>query len=265
MAGSLELEPLERKSLAASVFEQLRDRIVHGAFSPGQALPAERVLAEALGVNRGAVREGLRRLEQAGLVSVQQGGATRVLDFKRTGGLQLLGALIVRPDGSIDTAVARSVLDLRTVLGRELARCAAERATDAEVDALSAVIERMREAGSDLPALQELAMAFWDIAVTASGNMALRLAFNSMARSYADVRAPLAQVLQGELTALDAYARVRDAIDDGDPDAAAERTEILVERGAAAIRAVLDKLDADARASARPAARRRRVRKGAKR
>lgn len=77
------LKPVRRQSLSDAVFDQLRDRIVSGAMRAGDPLPAERALCEALGVNRGAVREALKRLAQARLVAVQHGGASRVLDFER--------------------------------------------------------------------------------------------------------------------------------------------------------------------------------------
>lgn len=48
------LQPVARQSLPDAIFVQLRDRILSGALAPGEALPAERVLCEELGVNRGA-------------------------------------------------------------------------------------------------------------------------------------------------------------------------------------------------------------------
>ena len=53
-------------------------------------MPSERTLAEELGVNRHAVREALKRLQQAGLIRIAQGGATRVLDWRQSGGLEVL-------------------------------------------------------------------------------------------------------------------------------------------------------------------------------
>ncbi|UUY06381.1 winged helix-turn-helix domain-containing protein [Svornostia abyssi] len=41
--------------------------------APGDPLPSERVLAEQFGINRHAVREAIKRLQQAGLVVVSQG------------------------------------------------------------------------------------------------------------------------------------------------------------------------------------------------
>ena len=67
-------KPIERKSLADSVYEQLRDAIVGGEFPAGSSLPSERQLREQLGVNRGALREALKRLEEArrALVALRQ-------------------------------------------------------------------------------------------------------------------------------------------------------------------------------------------------
>lgn len=56
----------------------LKDRIYSGEFRPGDRLPAERELAEVLGVGRQAVREAYRALELIGIVRIrkgQQGGA----------------------------------------------------------------------------------------------------------------------------------------------------------------------------------------------
>src|SRR5687768_14972815 len=103
------LIPVTRQSLSDAVFEQLRSRIVTGEMRPGSTLPAERTLAEMLGVNRGAIREALKRLAQARLISIQQGGATRVLDYRATAGMELLSNLLITADGGLDVRVARSV------------------------------------------------------------------------------------------------------------------------------------------------------------
>ena len=74
--------PVPRSSVSDHVFAQLRDAIVSGRHRPDDPLPGERELAAAFAVNRHAVREALRRLQQLGLLRVSQGGATRVLDWR---------------------------------------------------------------------------------------------------------------------------------------------------------------------------------------
>ncbi|MFO0547632.1 MAG: GntR family transcriptional regulator [Polyangiaceae bacterium] len=231
--------PVEKKSLATSVFEQLRDHIVRGEARPGDALPSERVLSEKLKVNRGAVREGLRRLEQAGLVAVSQGGATQVLDFTRTAGLELLGALVVR-EGRVDTRVARSILELRSALGPEVARaCARRRATGA----LPKIVAEMRAANGDAKRLSELAMSFWAEVVRGADGLAWQLAFNSLRASYGLVEEHLAEVMLEEHASTAEYARLADVIAAGDEAAAAKVAGALVVRGQRAFAHVLDAID----------------------
>ena len=66
-----------RRLASERVHERLRADVLSGRVAPGEPLPSERVLSEELGVNRHAVREAVKRLQQAGLVTVSHGGATR--------------------------------------------------------------------------------------------------------------------------------------------------------------------------------------------
>src|SRR4051812_26077838 len=99
------LQPVARQSVSDAAFRQLEAEILSGRLAPGDALPSERSLTEVLGVNRQAVREALKRLDQAGLVEISHGGATRVRDFRTDGGLDLLPALLVDGTGRIDGTV----------------------------------------------------------------------------------------------------------------------------------------------------------------
>src|SRR5262245_40689983 len=144
MPAMSHLRPIQRQSLSDAVFEQLRDQILRGERSPGSPLPAERALCEALGVNRSAVREALRRLEQAGLVVVRQGGSSRVRYFRQSAGLDMLTTLLVAADGDFDTRVVRSILEMRSALGPDVARLAAERGGAACADQLQLEVAAMR-------------------------------------------------------------------------------------------------------------------------
>ncbi len=235
-------QPLEKKSLGASVFEQICDHIVDGTLRPGERLPAERALADELGVNRQAVREGLNRLEQVGLVQTRMGGGTKVLDFRRTAGLELLAKMIVTRNG-IDTAMVRSVLEMRETMGEAVVRLCARRRGSGVVDRLRATLSQLREAMGDVPAQQRLALSFWHEVVDGSGNLAYRLAFNSLQAAYGQVLEQTERRMADEVSAVDDYARVVDAIDRGDEDAAAAATRDIVGRGARAVADVLDALD----------------------
>jgi GntR family transcriptional regulator, transcriptional repressor for pyruvate dehydrogenase complex len=237
------LKPVQKHSLADAVFEQLRDHIVSGEVAPGDVLPAERVLAEKLGVNRQAVREGLKRLEQAGLVNIRQGGGTRVLDFRRSGGLELLASMIVTPNG-VHTGVARSVLEMRASLAPSIARACAERGGAEAGARLQVRIAEMRAAGDDLAQLQDLSLRFWGDVVTGSGNLAYQLAYNALDSTYRLIMHYLTKLLAPELTAIDRFQALADAVTAGDGDAAAAAATSIVALGTAAVEDVLGALDA---------------------
>ena len=224
------LQPIVRRSVADEVFDQLSGEIVRGELGPGTALPSERRLCEIFGVNRGAVREALQRLAQAGLIAVRHGGATRVLDFRQDGGLDLLARLLYRRDGSVDLGVARSALEMRESLAPEIARRCALRATPELVAELEEVAAGIG-ADTELPALQELDLRFWDVLVRGSANIAYRLAYNTLRRAYDPIRGLLAAVMADELRDQAGHARVVEAVRGGDGEAARDAAAALVAHG----------------------------------
>jgi DNA-binding FadR family transcriptional regulator len=238
------LKPVRRQSLSDSVFDQLRGQIVSGAMRAGEALPAERTLCEVLGVNRGAVREALKRLAQARLVAVQHGGASRVLDFRASAGLELLPDLLVTDAGEFDPTVVRSVVEMRSALAPDIARLAAIRGGSAVADALDAVVARMTEAAGDLPVLQTIAMQFWSQLVDATENVAYRLAYNSLRETYDKCMGLLTGVLADELADRAGYAAIADAVRRADAGAAEQLARDLTRRGERGLLDAIAALDA---------------------
>src|SRR3546814_17698089 len=67
---------ISKRSVSDEVFDQLCNRIVSRELKAGEDLPSERLLSEMPGVSRHAVREAIKRLQQARLVEVKHGGTT---------------------------------------------------------------------------------------------------------------------------------------------------------------------------------------------
>ena len=161
------------------VHASLRADILAGKLAPGDAVPSERRLAEDLGVNRHAVREALKRLEQAGLVHISQGGATRVRDWRDSGGLEILLDLQAGAEPPPD--VARSVLELRASVGVDAARRCAQRADEATLSRVAELAERTAAAmGGEGQVVDDGYAELWRAVVQGSGNLAYRLALNSL-------------------------------------------------------------------------------------
>lgn len=152
---------------------------------PGEKLSSERKLAEQFEVNRHAIREALKRLEQGGLVRITHGGATRVLDWRDTGGLEVL--LELGGDGiEAPAEIVRSVLEMRASIGADAARLCAERGTGEERALVAELGLRVVELiGGDRDELLAAFGEFWMAIVAGSGNLAYRLSLNSLLRALA--------------------------------------------------------------------------------
>ncbi|QZS57310.1 GntR family transcriptional regulator [Rhodococcus opacus] len=233
-------EPIARKSASTEVFDQITARVLGGDLAAGDALPSERRLAEAFGVSRPAVREAIQKLAQAGLVEVRQGDATSVRDFRQHGGPELLSQLLVR-DGVPDWAVVRSVLEARRMIGVQVARLAAGRATDESGAALRVAVDRLAS-DSDPVAQQVGALAFWERVVDTADSIAFRLIFNSLRNSYEKTKTAMAAVILSEVGRTDLYSQLAEAISAHDEVAAAQTATTLLDLGTAAVTAVIDAL-----------------------
>jgi DNA-binding FadR family transcriptional regulator len=237
---SIGLEPVVRASLSDAIFEQLAGQILADRIEPGQPLPSERDLCKALGVNRQAVREALKRLAQARLIEQRHGGATTVLDYRRTAGLDLLPRLLVSPSGAPDLAVARSIMEMRAALAPDVARLCALRAGPEQHRLLREIVVDMRAAGEDLDRLQVLSLELWELLVGGADNIAYRLAFNSLRQTYEQIREALVIALADELRAVDDCAALVEAISRKHGELAHTHATAIVARGT---RGILDAIE----------------------
>ena len=238
----MDFDPVPRRSLPDAVFEQLLEQIFRGKLEAGTRLPSERRLCELLGVNRGAVREALKRLSQAGLLSVQHGGGNRIRDYRKDGGLDLLPHLLFRGGTRVDHEVARSVMEMRGALAPEMAARCAERSGVHVHQRLEQVLARLVDAGDDLDARQLLSLDLWDAIADGANNIAYRLAFNTLSDTYNHVRVLLAQALAEELCADDLYRELVGAIDGGDPASARKAAAAITQLGSEGVSALLELL-----------------------
>lgn len=165
---------------SAGVHRRLRQQILDGELAPGDPIPSERTLSEELGVNRHAIREALKRLQQAGLVTISQGGPTRVLDWRRTAGLEVLLDLM-SSDAVPPAVIVRSVLEMRATLGVDSAERCTKRADQSQRDAIAELASQTAKAveGGGVERLPRF-IALWQAIVDGSGNVAYRLALNSL-------------------------------------------------------------------------------------
>lgn len=153
--GIFPLVPIRQVDVYSAIREQLSALIERGGYVPGDRLPSERQLAEALGVSRVAVREGLKVLESAGRVEIRRGSGAFVV---YTGTDPIAASLLA--GGQVDRPWLAQLIELRAAIEEKIVQLAARRATDADVERLREVLRRNEEELPESPETGSLNLLF---------------------------------------------------------------------------------------------------------
>ncbi|MFK7971372.1 MAG: FadR/GntR family transcriptional regulator [Bacteroidia bacterium] len=117
------------ESAVNNVIQQIRTLIASGELKPGDTLPPERKLAEALDVSRQIIRDSIKKLEFYGLVKTYPQSGTKI----RGKGLIALEGLIV-DILDIEEADFDSIIEFRNLLEIKSAGLAAEKRTENQIE-----------------------------------------------------------------------------------------------------------------------------------
>jgi len=126
---------VSRPRLYEQLVEQILAYIESAQLVPGDLLPAERDLAERLGVSRATLAQALVALEVLGVIDVQHG--TGAVLARRPSVASVIKGLREHQSRLPDIVEARSTLEVK------LAGLAAERRTDEDLAAIDAALEVM--------------------------------------------------------------------------------------------------------------------------
>jgi len=131
---------MERRKLSDQIADRLEQMIADGTLAPGARLPAERQLAERLGISRPSLREAIQQLASKGLLHTRQGGGTFVNESLANHFTDPLLALLKdQPDAEFDT------LEVRKELEGVAAFSAATRATESDRQRIWSRFNQMAE------------------------------------------------------------------------------------------------------------------------
>jgi GntR family transcriptional regulator, transcriptional repressor for pyruvate dehydrogenase complex len=132
--------PITRSRLHEGIVTIIQKQIMSGAVAPGDKLPTERELAEKFNVNRATVREALRKLENLDLVEIRHGDGLYAKNYLESGNLDLIKAAFNLNGGSEEIFI--NILEARLYLVPQFAYAAAQRRTDADLEALKNMVAR---------------------------------------------------------------------------------------------------------------------------
>ena len=225
------LKPVKAQSLSNQVFEQLRNNILNKSYSPGERLPSERELCVTLQANRGAIREALKRLEQARLIEIRQGDGSIVLDFQFNAGFDMMADLLLSGD-SVNYLAVRSIIEFRALIGVEVARLAAIRIEEPELIQIEEIVKKIKVSAKDnFDEFLELDWEFYYTMARASQNIAFVLMFNSVRDTYFKFRTFFTAVHTHSRNEPEIYQEIFEALKSHDPENAKRLCAEMIETG----------------------------------
>jgi GntR family transcriptional repressor for pyruvate dehydrogenase complex len=131
-----DFEAIRRNRVQEEVARQIEALILE-KMRPGDKLPAERELAELLGVSRSSIRDAIRRLELMGLVEPRQGAGTVVREISPDALVNPLANVIQHK-----RQLVGELLDFRRMLEPPLAARAATHASTEDIGAMEEILRR---------------------------------------------------------------------------------------------------------------------------
>lgn len=220
------------QTLTQGVAEHIRAMIHRGEVGPGDRLPAERDLAEELGVARMSLRDAIKTLQTEGYVEVRRGarGGTFVTELQRPA--EEWRMRMRAQSGEID-----DIIDFRSALECHAARLVAVRRNRVDLAAMRLAIKNLSQA--DGRASFRLADSqFHNRLARAARNDRLETAIHSVR---AELFSPHDLLVYDEPIEenLKDHQAIHDAIRDSDPDAAEVLMREHIERARAQLREIV--------------------------
>jgi GntR family transcriptional regulator, transcriptional repressor for pyruvate dehydrogenase complex len=129
------LEPASRRKLSETVAQQLMEAFRD--LPPGTKVPSERELTKDLGVGRSTVREALNGLAVLGVLTIRHGQGAFIAE---EGAANHAGAPQTNLAAALERAETAEYIEARLTVEVEVARLAAERRTDEDLQRIEAAL-----------------------------------------------------------------------------------------------------------------------------
>jgi GntR family transcriptional repressor for pyruvate dehydrogenase complex len=215
MAESFEtISRIETTDKIDRILRELQKTIVEGGLLPGTELPAERVLAERLGVSRFSLREALRAAQARGLVEIQRGRRPRVARPSSSAAAEVITLALRR--------LRKTLLDLvaaRQGLESQIARIAAANANEEHLRDMAATISLIEDNRADAEVCLRQDLRFHEILVEATGNPVFEIMLAPLTELLRESRKQT--ICQGVDRVILGHRAILKAVQERDPEASA--------------------------------------------
>ncbi|MBC2886284.1 FadR family transcriptional regulator [Ochrobactrum sp. CM-21-5] len=175
---------LNKTLVPQSVAHEIQSMITDGTLKPGDKIPSQREFSQKFGISRASLREALLTLETLGLLKTEPGRGTFVVDHPQGQTARMA------PWRYSESYSVFDVFQTRIMLEGEIARLAAGRLTQLQLEQMEAATRMMEEGWSHQDRLSnvEADLEFHSIIVSACSNAMLRALYGTMRQQLAETQ-----------------------------------------------------------------------------
>ena len=170
---------IEAVSLTDQFVQKIEAMIISGELVPGDQLPPAREMSARMGVSRPVISAGLVELEKMGFVEIVTRQGVYVSDYRKSGSLDTLTALLNYNGGVMRDDEVRSLLEVRGANECLCVKLVVERATQEELDGLAPLLDAIKSGRTD-EERAEATFQFHHALSVLSRNAFLPLLYNSI-------------------------------------------------------------------------------------
>jgi GntR family transcriptional repressor for pyruvate dehydrogenase complex len=226
-AGEAAVYKVVRTSrLYEQIVQQIEESVLNGSLKPGDQLPAERDLAQRLGVSRTAVREAVKTLREKGLVEAYSGRGTFITDGTSQAARQSFDLMVKlgQQEGSPHLA------ELRLILEPGIAALAAARAGEEDLAAMREAVAVMDRAQKNPEVYIEADLDFHLALAEAAANPLILSLIDSIVGLLREQRIKIFNVEGGPERGQVHHKRILEAMERRDPEMARSAMRVHLEQ-----------------------------------
>ena len=172
----IKFDKLKATSLVENITDVLRGEILSGELKCGEWLPAERDIAEQMGVSRSSLHQAVLQLESEGFLKIEPRRGTVVADYRKYPTPQSLSALFNYGSVELDEPIFKDMMDFRLWVETECARRACTNIYASTMREMWDIANRLESENVELP---KLIYRYHYLLTQASGNSIFSMLFRA--------------------------------------------------------------------------------------